>query len=90
MGKLSQLAWTVDREADRLVHLSKVSVRQSGYSVYSLLSLALFFTVRQPPIQYRLQSFNKNVLAFCKSSRLIKSYCSRRLRLGIKGDICML
>ena len=52
--------FSVDREADCLANLSKVSERQSGYSVYSLLSLALFLTFRQPLIQYSLESFNED------------------------------
>ena len=52
--------FSLDREADLLANLSKVSVRQSGYSVYSLLSLASFLTFKQPSIQYPLQSFNKD------------------------------
>ena len=52
----------LDREADCLANLyvSKVSVRQNGYSVKSLLSLASFLTFKQPSIQYLLQSFNED------------------------------
>ena len=68
MGKLSLC----------LANLSKVSVRQSGYSVYSLLSLVLFVTFKQPSIQYPLQSFNEDgsSIVLCKSLR------SCRLRLS--------
>ena len=52
--------FSVNREADRLANLSKVSVRQSGYSVYSMLSLASFLTFKQPSIQYPLQSFSED------------------------------
>ena len=49
-----------DEGSDRLANLSKVSVRQSGYSMDSLLYLALFLTFKQLLIQYPLQSVNED------------------------------
>ena len=50
----------LDREADCLANLSKVSVRQSGLAGCSLLSLAPFLIFKQPSFQCPLQSFNED------------------------------